>query len=282
MQEVAVQAVDSVPAVLDHRRVLQDLRHRWRAGALTRRARASARGPAGVTDAGVHPPAVRGPAHRGPRISQTMRFRAGGHARAARPADLRGHRGGHQAIWARSTVTGCCVYAAKAPRWFSSRSHQPWGGPSTRRPVPEPAGRSCSTAAAPGWIATPPAACAAWHKLGACRSRGRTRTCSATPSSPPCSMRAWICGMSRSPPATPTRGQPCGTTGPARTSTATQLHPGRVHGLRHLTSSAVRAIQAGRPALPMTAHPPSACRHTNREPRSRASRPVCVPDCAHG
>src|SRR5262249_34553463 len=46
--------------------------------------------------------------------------------------------------------------------------------------------------------------------------------CCATPSSPPCSMRAWTCGTSRSPPATPTRAPRCATTGPARTSTGTR------------------------------------------------------------
>ena len=48
--------------------------------------------PAGVTDPGFHPPAVRGPAHRGPGIIQPVRLRAGSDARAARLADLRGHR----------------------------------------------------------------------------------------------------------------------------------------------------------------------------------------------
>jgi hypothetical protein len=47
-------------------------------------------------------------------------------------------------------------------------------------PAPAPAGRSCSTAAVPGWTVTPPpAACAAWPTLLACASPGRTRTCCA-------------------------------------------------------------------------------------------------------
>ena len=51
------------------------------------------------------------------------------------------------------------------------------------------------------------------------------------------------CGTCKSPRGTPTLGPPCATTAPARTSTATQLHPGRVHGVRHLTASAdVRAL----------------------------------------
>jgi site-specific recombinase XerD len=65
------------------------------------------------------------------------------------------------------------------------------------------------------------AACGAWLKLLVYGSPGRTRTCSATPSSRPCWTRAWICGTSRSLPATPIRAPRCVTTGPARTSTAT-------------------------------------------------------------
>jgi len=64
--------------------------------------------------------------------------------------------------WAKSTATGCCAYAAKAPRSSWSRCHQRSAGPSTERSAPAPAGRSCSTAAVPGWTATPPpAACTA-------------------------------------------------------------------------------------------------------------------------
>jgi hypothetical protein len=36
------------------------------------------------------------PAHRSPRLSEPVRFRAGGHAGAARPADLRSHWCGHR------------------------------------------------------------------------------------------------------------------------------------------------------------------------------------------
>ena len=42
-------------------------------------------------------------------------------------------------------------------------------GPSILRSAPEPAGRSCSTAAAPGWTATPPpAACGGYPKPQVC------------------------------------------------------------------------------------------------------------------
>jgi hypothetical protein len=76
------------------------------------------------------------------------------------------------------TGTGCCACAAKAPRWSWSRCRQRPGGPSTGRSAPGLVGRSCSTAAAPEWTATPPpAACAASPALSACGSPGRTRTC---------------------------------------------------------------------------------------------------------
>jgi integrase len=49
--------------------------------------------------------------------------------------------------------------------------------------------------------------------------RACTRICFATPSLPPCSMRALTSATSRSPPVMPTRAPPCGTTGLATTST---------------------------------------------------------------
>jgi integrase/recombinase XerD len=55
-----------------------------------------------------------------------------------------------------------------------------------------------------------------------CQSAGRTRTCSGTPSSPPCSMLGWTCGTCRSPPGTPTPAPRCAITGPATTSTGTR------------------------------------------------------------
>jgi integrase/recombinase XerD len=57
------------------------------------------------------------------------------------------------------------------------------GRPSTAPSAHAPAGRSCSTAAAPGWTATPPpAGSGTWPKLLACGSPGHTLICSATPS----------------------------------------------------------------------------------------------------
>jgi len=65
-------------------------------------------------------------------------------------------------------------------------------------------------------------------------SRGCIRRCCGTPSSPPCSTPASTYATSKSPPATPTHAPRCAMTVHARTSTATQLHPRRLHGLRHL------------------------------------------------
>ena len=59
---------------------------------------------------------------------------------------------------AKNTATGCCACAAKAPRSSCFHCHLPSAGPSTRRSAAAPADRSCSTAAAPGWTATPPPA----------------------------------------------------------------------------------------------------------------------------
>jgi hypothetical protein len=76
---------------------------------------------------------------------------------------------------------------------------------------------------APGWTATPPPAVyGTWPELLACGSPGRTLTCSATPTSRPCSTRAWTCGTSRSPPAMPIRGRRCAMTGLVRTLTVTR------------------------------------------------------------
>jgi hypothetical protein len=52
--------------------------------------------PAESPTLGFHPPAVRGPAHRRPPVTGPVRLRAGGHARPARPADLRGHQRRHR------------------------------------------------------------------------------------------------------------------------------------------------------------------------------------------
>ena len=69
--------------------------------------------------------------------------------------------------------------------------------------------------------AAPPGVCGAWPTSPEYGSPGRTRICSAIHSSPPCWTQASIYATSRSPPVTPTHAPPCGTTGPARTSTAT-------------------------------------------------------------
>ena len=125
-----VQAFHRIPAVLGHGRVLPHLRRGWHLAALTRRARPPPRSPRRITNAGVHPPAVRGPAHRRPGIAEPVRLRAGGNARPARLADLRGHRHEHRrsrrGAW--SSGTGC---AARAPRSCWWRCRQRSAGRST-------------------------------------------------------------------------------------------------------------------------------------------------------
>jgi hypothetical protein len=80
-----VQVLHRIPAVLGHGRVLPHLRPRRHLAALTRRARPP---PRRITHARVHAPAVRGLAHRPPGITEPIRFRPSGHARAAGLADL--------------------------------------------------------------------------------------------------------------------------------------------------------------------------------------------------
>ncbi len=148
---------------------------------------------------------------------------------------------------AKSTATGCCVCVVRAPRSSCYHCHLPSAGPSTRPSAAAPEDRSCSTAAAPGWTATPrPAGYGIWPKLPACGSPGRTLTCSATPTSRSCSTRAWTCEMSRSLPGMRIRGPRCATTGLVRTSTAIRTTPGRLHGLRHLIATVSPGPSPGR------------------------------------
>jgi len=51
-----------------------------------------------------------------------------------------------------------------------------------------------------------------------------------------CSMPGSTCATSRSPPGTPIPGRPCTRAGPHEPRPAPQLHPRRLHGLRHLIS----------------------------------------------
>jgi hypothetical protein len=65
-----VQAFDGLPAVLGHRGVLPDLRHRRPPGALTSPLRPPSGGAGRVADTRIHPPAVRGVTHRRPPVCQ--------------------------------------------------------------------------------------------------------------------------------------------------------------------------------------------------------------------
>ena len=75
-------------------------------------------------------------------------------------------------------VLRVCGKGTKAA-WCRCRPRS--GGPSTGRSDLGCAGRSCSTAAAPGWTGTrPPGACVSSPRPPASRRPGHTRTCSAT------------------------------------------------------------------------------------------------------
>ena len=88
--------------------------------------------------------------------------------------------------WVKSTAIGCCACAAKAPRSYSSRCHPQSAAPSTRPSAPAPAGRSCSTVAAPEWTVTlPPPPTAATRRDGGGPDRQPTPA-HAQARSPPC------------------------------------------------------------------------------------------------
>ena len=83
--------------------------------------------------------------------------------------------------WVKSTATGYCAFAAKAPRSSWSHCRQPSAAPSTRQLARALAGRSCSTPAAPGWTAMrPPGACAGSPRRLAYGSPERIHICCAT------------------------------------------------------------------------------------------------------
>ena len=199
--------------------------------------------PAESPTLGLHSPAVRGLAHRGPRNFVFLRLRARRDARAARLADLRGHRRGDHRP-GRSTATGCCGCAEKAPRSFSSRCRPPLGGPSTRPSAGVPADPSCSIAEAPAWTAMPQHV-ASGGSLGppGCESPTPTPTCSGTRSSRPVGRPRPAGRADRRPPRRSTHYdalQPS----PQEPRPPPELHPGRLHGLRHLTASSVFAHTA--------------------------------------
>jgi integrase/recombinase XerD len=96
------------------------------------------------------------------------------------------------------------------------------GGKVVLVPLPPAVSRAVDRAACEWTDMPPPAASVSSRRSPASACRECTRTCFATPSSPPCSMPESTCGTCRSPLGTPTLGPRCGTTAPARTSTATR------------------------------------------------------------
>ena len=101
-----VQALNGLTALLRHGRVLPDLRHRRRTGALTGRVRPPPGRAGRVTDSRVHAPAIRGHAHHHPPVRQPERLRLGGHARGCWACGSSRPPVRTSAIWARSTGTG--------------------------------------------------------------------------------------------------------------------------------------------------------------------------------
>jgi hypothetical protein len=95
-------------------------------------------------------------------------------------------------------------------------------------------GRSCEALAAPGWTGTPPPGGydGSPRTLGS-GCLGCIRTCSATPSSPPCSTPGSTCVTYTSPPGTPTHAPPWIRPGPQEPGPAPELHTRRPHGLRN-------------------------------------------------
>jgi integrase/recombinase XerD len=110
-----------------------------------------------------------------------------------------------------------------------------WAGPSTVPSAAAVPGRSCSTTAAREWTGMrPPAGSDCSPERLVSRSPGHILICSGTRSSRPCSTQALTCATSRSPP--PCRPshhdalRPCS----QEPRPSPQLHPRRLHGLRHL------------------------------------------------
>ncbi len=146
----------------------------------------------------------------------------------------------------RNTATGYYAWPAKAARscWClyrrrsAARSTGPAGTGSTIR--------SCSTPAVGGWTGTaPPAAYGCWHGWRWCVCRGCTRTCCGTPSSPPCSMPATARCSDRGPPRRPTHDDALRPR-PHEPRPPPQLHPRRLHGLRHMTNRETCMPMSGR------------------------------------
>jgi hypothetical protein len=119
----------------------------------------------------VHPPAVQGPAHRRPPILGPGRLRAGRHAWAARPADLRSHRRRHRKPRRRTRSPDAARLRQRHqggpdPAAASGRAgHRPCrrSGPRTHGPVTcwltkfAPNSHACSTARLVKVLATEPA-----------------------------------------------------------------------------------------------------------------------------
>lgn len=152
---------------------------------------------------------------------------------------------------ARSTATECSESGARAARLSSYRCHLP---SAERLTVPRVSGfavRCCSTGGALGWTGTPPpGGCATSPAMPESACHGCTRTCCATPSSPPCLMQAGvdlrdvqIAALHADPPTTMRYDH-------ARRNLGTRTTSRGVHGLRNVkASSGGRQVGAGQAEL---------------------------------
>ena len=175
---------------------------------------------------------------RRPGIAEPVRLRAGGHARPAGLADLRGHRSGHRRSRRRARPPG----AARVRQGHQGRPGPAAAcsrpGPSTGRSDLARAGRSCSTAVVAGWTGTlPPAACTSSPRPPTSGHQG-------APSYAP-SYRRDHARCRRRPPRRPDRRasrRPAHhdslRQGPPEPGPSPQLHPRGLHGLWHLVQPA--------------------------------------------
>jgi hypothetical protein len=170
----------------------------------------------------------------------------------------------------KNTATASYASSAKAARPSSCHFRRPSAEPSTTQSVIEPSAQSCSTPAAHDMDRH-----AASRRLRALAQTTGMRMppihppSSATPTSPPCSTPASTSATSRSPPASRPRHHHALRPSPQPARPPPQLHPRRLHGVRHLIAPLDHArTSVRRPPLPMCVHPAAArtlpARHRDR------------------
>jgi hypothetical protein len=241
----AGSTVDAVAAAVGCDLLLPHRRHRRHPGALARRVPAPAVRAGRVAHTGPIAPAVRGDAAHRPLVAQRVRLR--------RPVAMLGLLGcassrcalPASATSARSTATRFYESAARPtkavlvplPPAVAWRSTEP---SANAQPV-----RSCPTAPATEWIAAHPRSHAAAEVPG---PRRRHQNAQNAPSHVEAHLRDHHARCRDQPPRhtdNPRHADPRTTIryeAPARTSTTPQLHPGRIHGLRHLIEQGLKKL----------------------------------------